>query len=89
MDITFDPHKDSLNIEKHSVSLADAEKLEWDTMLVIPDRRIDYGEARFIGYSLIEERVYCVVYTERHNNKRIISLRKANKREVKHYAYYI
>ena len=86
MGITFDQHKNSLNIEKHGVSLADAEKLEWDTMLITTDTRKDYGESRFIGYSLIEDRVYCVVYTERHNSQRVISLRKANKREVKHYA---
>ena len=89
MEITFDPNKDCINIEKHGVSLADAENLEWDIMFRIPDTRLDYGESRFIGYSLIEDRVYCVVYTERCNSLRIISLRKTNKREVANYVHNI
>jgi len=39
-----------------------------------------------LGYALIAERLYCVVYTDRNTNRRIISLRKANRREVKNYA---
>lgn len=33
----------------------------------------------------IEQRVFVVVYTPRHDAIRIISARKANQREVKHY----
>lgn len=39
-----------------------------------------------IGYAFIGMRLYCVVFTDRDNERRIISLRKANSREVKHYA---
>ncbi|VAW31986.1 hypothetical protein MNBD_CHLOROFLEXI01-1106, partial [hydrothermal vent metagenome] len=46
----------------------------------------DYDEVRVIGYAPIGQRVFCVVYTDRGNTRRIISLRKANKREVKNYA---
>ncbi|HIO03764.1 BrnT family toxin [Marinobacter sp. LM1] len=46
----------------------------------------DYGERRMIGYGPIGDRVYCVVYTERKGIRRIISLRKANRREVRLYA---
>ena len=42
-----------------------------------------------IGYAPISDRVYCVVYTDRDNERRIVSLRKANKREVKRYAIQI
>lgn len=34
----------------------------------------------------IEDRLYYVVYVDRDNARRIISLRKANLREVKRYA---
>jgi uncharacterized DUF497 family protein len=48
--------------------------------------RRNYGEPRFIGYALCADRLYCVVYTDRGEARRIISLRKANLREVTIYA---
>ncbi len=88
MKLIFDDNKNAINIEKHSVSLADAEKIKWETLLAIEDKRYDYGEIRIIGYALIETRLYCVVFTDRENERRIISLRKANSREVKNYVNY-
>ncbi|MEY4767369.1 MAG: hypothetical protein RL637_8 [Pseudomonadota bacterium] len=85
MKLVFDENKNAINIAKHGVSLADAEKIEWKTLLAIEDKRHDYGEIRIIGYALIESRLYCVVFTDRENERRIISLRKANSREVKNY----
>ena len=41
MNITFDPVKNAINIQKHGLSLADAEHIEWNTlwaMIVIQDR---------------------------------------------------
>ena len=85
MRITFDLTKDSLNVAKHSVSLAEAEGLEWETVMSMPDVRRDYGELREIGYGLIGDRLYCVVFVQRDNALHIISLRKANSREVRNY----
>ncbi len=68
------------------MSLADAIELEWDYLLAAQDNRNDYNEARMIGYVPIANRVYYVIYTDRNNVRRIISLRKENKREVKNYA---
>ena len=39
-----------------------------------------------IGYALFGERLYCVVYVDREDARRIIRLRKANSREVIRYA---
>ena len=50
------------------------------------DTRRDYGETRMIALCAIGERIYCVVYVDRENVRRIISLRKANYREVMGYA---
>jgi uncharacterized DUF497 family protein len=63
-----------------------AVQLEWDTLWVKQDGRRNYGEVRMIGYALISDRVYVVVFTDRGNIRRIISLRKANPREVRFYA---
>jgi uncharacterized DUF497 family protein len=46
----------------------------------------DYGEERMIALCAIGERLYCVVYVDREDARRIISLRKANYREVIDYA---
>jgi len=85
MDITYDPSKDKLNIAKHGVSLKEAVNINWATFKKEIDRRHDYGEPRFIGYGLIGTRLYSVVFTDRGNQRRIISLRKANQREIRNY----
>lgn len=54
-------------------------------MRAVRDERSDYCEKRMIGYALMGVRLYCVVYTDRDEMRRVISLRKANKREVRAY----
>lgn len=85
MDISYDPNKDAQNMTKHGVSLADAAKLDWDRLQATPDDRFPYNEQRFIGYAPIGARLYCVVFTYRDGSVRVISLRKANKRERQRY----
>jgi uncharacterized DUF497 family protein len=46
---------------------------------------MNYGELRYIGIAPLENRLYVVVYTERGNVTRVISLRKANQREFDDY----
>lgn len=84
MKIEFDPAKDAANQVKHGVSLA--AELEWETLLAERDVRNDYSETRMIGYVLSGVRLFCVVYVDRGDVRRIISLRKANNREVERYA---
>ena len=86
MEIEFNTSKDLINQEKHGISLADAADIEWDTLYAEQDTRFDYSEARIIGFAYIGLRLFCVIYTDRGNVRRIISLRKANKREVNRYA---
>jgi uncharacterized DUF497 family protein len=83
---SFDPAKDAVNQAKHGVSLAIADRLEWDTAITWPDVRRDYGEPRMAGIGYIGQRLYCVAFVERDGGRRIISLRKANVREVRRYA---
>lgn len=86
MKIIYDSNKNLSNLQKHGLSLAVASLLEWDCAWVFEDNRFDYGECRMIGYVPIDSRLYCVVYVDRGELRRIISLRKANKREVIAYA---
>ena len=85
MNIEFDTVKDATNIAKHGVSLTLAAKIEWSDVLCAPDTRRDYGEVREIGFTMIEQRLYVVVFVQRSAVMRILSLRKANSREVKLY----
>ena len=85
MEVAFDATKDASNRAKHGVSLAEAGRLDWDRTLVKPDARADYGEPRQIGYGPIGRRLYCVVFVDRGDTRRIISLRKANNREIDRY----
>lgn len=84
--ITFDPTRNALNVSKHGVSLRQAADLEWDTAVVWTDARRDYGEPRECGIGYIGLRLFFVVFVDRGGERRVISLRKANLREVKRYA---
>ena len=86
MNITFDPVKDASNAKKHGVALALAADLEWDTAVVWPDVRRVYGEPRQCGIGYIGLRLFFVAFVDRADGRRIISLRRANAREVRHYA---
>jgi uncharacterized DUF497 family protein len=85
VDITYDPNKDGSNQVKHGVSLSEAANIDWDTALETLDDRNDYAEDRYQALGFIGNRLYCVVYVDRDDGRRIISLRKANNREYKEY----
>ncbi len=81
----FDPGKDSSNLSKHGLSLAAAAELSWDAALVWVDDRTDYGEVRMVALAPIGEILFVVAFVDRETVRRIISLRRANRREVNHY----
>ena len=85
MRIVYNYDKDQANVAKHGISLSQAEYLNWEQLLIQEDVRRDYGERRWIGYAPIGARLYCVVFTQRNEALRIISLRKANNREQRTY----
>lgn len=84
----FDPAKDAANQAKHGVSLSEAVGFDFETAYVRPDDRADYGELREIAIGEIEGRLYVLVFTMRGRTCRVISLRKANRREIRDYAEY-
>ena len=85
VEIEFDPDKDQSNRDKHGVSLADAERMDLDAASVVADERRAYGEVRRQAYGLIDGRLHVLVFTMRGEVMRVISLRKANAREVRRY----
>ncbi len=85
MQISYDEAKNISNMQKHGVALSEAELLEWDLLISTHDARRDYGEVREIGFAPIANRLYCIVFTLRDATMHVISLRKANEREIRSY----
>ncbi len=82
----WDEDKRLINLCKHNVDFAVAHRLWRHPMVISEYRRRNYGETRYQGYGLLKNRVMMVVFTFRgKNNVRLISLRKANRREQKIY----
>jgi hypothetical protein len=70
---------------KHGVPLALAEILFAGPHAATTNDRFDYGEVRQIAFGQIAGLFVCV-YVDRQAERRVISLRKANQREVKRHA---
>jgi uncharacterized protein len=83
--IDFDPSKDKINVARHGLSLALAKKLAWNEALVWVDDRFEYDEIRMRGLVPEGNRLYYVAFVDRGRTRRVISLRHAERREVKHY----
>ena len=50
------------------------------------DERFDYGEDRYCAFGVIDDRLHVLTFTVRDGAERAISLRKANKKEVRRHA---
>lgn len=85
MKFEWDEHKRLVNLQKHGLDFEDAPRLFTDEAFVIEDRKQDYGEPRYILISLLFSRVILVSFTVRGDVTRIISMRKATKREQNAY----
>jgi uncharacterized protein len=81
----WDEAKRVANLERHGVDFLAIVRLDWSRQVVFEDRRRDYGEPRFLVYAPIDTRLYALVFTPRNDFRRVISLRKANRREQAAY----
>lgn len=71
--LEFDPAKKARNIRERGISFPE-------------DRRKSYGEHRLRVLAHIDGRLHAAVITPRGERTRVISLRRANKREERTYA---
>lgn len=86
MKFEWDEDKNQINIRKHGIDFKDAADIFNHPTLTKVDNREDYSEERWICIGLIKTMIGVVVYTERVGDViRVISARKATKREVKNY----
>lgn len=85
MKITYDPAKNAANVERRDLSFDCVADLDWSTAVIVEDLRGDYGEPRYRAFGYIGERLFAAVFTPRGDAIHVISLRKANTREVKRH----
>jgi uncharacterized protein len=85
MHYEWDEKKRLANLVRHKVDFNDAVDFQWDTAIETIDGRFDYGEERWVTAGFIKTKLHIMVYTFRPQTIRIISLRKANKQEMKYY----
>jgi uncharacterized DUF497 family protein len=72
--ISFDPRKNERNIAERGLSFE-----------LVEDVRRNYGERRFQALGMITGRLHALVFTPRAGRVHVISLRKANRREIRLY----
>ena len=85
IDISFDPAKRERNERERGLPFSLVAKLDWSDAVIEEDARKDYGERRYRVLGDIGDRLHAVVFTPRAGKVHVISLRKANQREVKQH----
>ena len=83
MEITFDPAKNERNIRERGLSFERVVDFDFATAEISTYFR--NREYRFAAKGVIGDRVYFLVFIPTTNGIRVISFRKANKREVRNY----
>ena len=85
MKFEWDIDKSNRNLLERGIGFEVVEDFEWSTAVILEDTRHDYGERRLRAMGMILGKLYVVVFTPRLGAVRVISLRRANKREESCY----
>ncbi len=85
MSFEWDTAKEAKNIAKHGIDFVQASQTFKSPVLQRVDTRKNYGEKRMIALGKYDGIVLCVVYTHRHNSRRIISAWRASKNDRQTY----
>ncbi|MEO5794758.1 MAG: BrnT family toxin [Rhodoferax sp.] len=85
MQITFDSGKNERNIRDRNLPFRLVAEFDFETAHIQTDTRKEYGETRYIALGSLHGRLHVLCFTETADGIRVISFRKANDREVKHY----
>ena len=83
MEITHGPAKNAKNIRERGLNFERAREFEFDTAEI---RTVtSKGELRYLATGFLGERMHVLCFKYAENGIRVISFRKANKREVRRY----
>jgi uncharacterized DUF497 family protein len=84
--IVWDPHKAKANLIKHGVRFSDAELVLFDDNAISREDPVGRGEQRFVSVGADAlGRVLVVVYSYRGDDIRLISARRATRKERSQY----
>lgn len=90
MGFEWNADKDAENQAKHGISFEEVTHIFDGPILTKIDDREDYGEVREITMGLLSpDAVLVVVHTDRGDKTRLISARKANRRERQVFDDYL
>jgi uncharacterized DUF497 family protein len=84
--LEFDEAKSARNLKERGIGFERFGDIDFDTAVTIEDKRRSYGEQRLRVLAIIDDRLHAAVITPRGERIRVISLRRANKREERIYA---
>ncbi len=82
MEISFDPAKRLETLKHRGLDFVDAPVMFAGEHFTIVDDRMDYGEDRYLSFGKLQNRFVVVVWTERDDTRRIISMRHAHDEEI-------
>ena len=82
---SWDETKRKSNLAKHGIDFRDAAAIFDGPLVTVEDTREDYGESRYVALGLLEGVVVSLVYAERNDQVRLISIRKALKHETRFF----
>ena len=83
MEYEWDEAKREANIAKHDIDFEVANSFGWADALIEPSPQS--GEMRYAATGYVGQRLHQLVFTMRGERVRIISLRKAHRKEVEEY----
>ncbi|AOV98544.1 Protein of uncharacterised function (DUF497) [Edwardsiella tarda] len=89
MKIEYDQNKREKTLLERGIDFARAGEIFAGMHFTAEDCRQDYGEIRKITVGKLDARIVVMVWTPRGNVRRIISMRKANEREIKRFEKYL
>lgn len=84
--IEFDAAKNAQNIRRRGIGFERFAEMDLETAISVEDTRKDYGERRLRVLGYIDHLLHAAVITPRGDRIRVISLRRANRREERAYA---
>jgi uncharacterized protein len=86
MDITWDPNKAEVNFKKHGIRFSDAEMVLFDSFAMTIEEQMVANELRYVSVGTdAVGRIIAVVYSYRSDSIRLISARKATRKERTQY----
>jgi len=83
--IEFDARKSERSARDRGLPFERAADFDWENAILVPDVRRDYGEARLVATGMLDGRLHMLCFIRIPDGIRVISLRKANEREVLEY----